>query len=233
VKLIRRVEAGVWVFAGAVALAVEGCRATHTAYSVAPTPVASIQAPAIPVAVSSAPLSGSATGAGLIAPEPFVNPFGTKMPRIVSGFGKRVVPTPLRPPAVSSGAAVVPVLPEIHEGVDYAAFPGSAVRAARSGKVIFAGFSKMYVSRADKTLQHRLVIIRHADGTSTRYVHLSTLHVRPGQDVQSGQVVGGMAESDEWTEPVLHFEIRDIRGQAMDPVKLIVPIGQTGAGKTP
>ena len=47
------------------------------------------------VALSSAPLMGATTGAGLIAPEPFVNPFGTKMPRIVSGFGKRVVPAML------------------------------------------------------------------------------------------------------------------------------------------
>src|SRR5438105_1854623 len=83
--------------------------------------------------------------------------------------------------------------------------PGSAVKAARSGKVIFAGFSKMYVSRADKTDQHRLVIVRHADGMSSRYVHLNALHVKPGQEVQSGQVLGVLAESDEWAEPILHF----------------------------
>ena len=120
----------------------------------------------------------------------------------------------------------------MHEGVDYRAFPGSAVKAARSGKVIFAGFSKMYVSRADKTDQHRLVIIRHVDGMSSRYVHLNTLHVKPGQEVQSGQVLGVLAESDEWTEPVLHFEIRDIRGQALDPVKIIAE-PTPPSGKTP
>jgi murein DD-endopeptidase MepM/ murein hydrolase activator NlpD len=185
------------------------------------------------VAVTTGPLSGSATGSALLAAEPFVNPFGTKMPRIVSVFGKRDVPPQLKSLTTSTVTAIVPAPLEMHEGVDYAALAGSAVRAARSGKVIFAGFSKMYVSRADKTQQHRLVIIHHADGTSSRYVHLSALHVRPGQDVQSGQVLGALAESDEWTEPVLHFEIRDIRGQALDPAKLIVPIGKTEASKKP
>ncbi len=166
------------------------------------------------VALSSATLVGPTTGAALLN-EPFVNPFGTKKPKIVSGFGKRDVPKTLLAPGTTGQ-----MLKEVHEGVDYRALAGSAVRAARSGKVIFAGFSKMYVSRQDKTDQHRLVIIRHSDGTSTRYVHLSALRVKPGQDVQSGQVLGMLAESDEWTEPVLHFEIRDIRGQAMDPAKI-------------
>ena len=78
----------------------------------------------------------------------------------------------------------------MHEGIDYSAPPGTVVRAARSGKVIFAGFSKMYVSRADKKDQSRFVIIRHADGQSSRYVHLAGLRVRPGQDVKPGRSSG-------------------------------------------
>jgi len=164
------------------------------------------------VAVSTAPLTGPTTAA---MNEPFINPFGTKMPKIVSGYGKRTIP-----PALLVGATVQ-MTTEMHDGVDYRAFPGSAVKAARSGKVIFAGFSKMYVNRTDKTDQSRFVIIRHPDGTSTRYVHLNTLHVKPGMDVQSGQVLGVLAESSEWTEPVLHFEIRDAQGRPMDPVKVM------------
>ena len=40
---------------------------------------------------------------------------------------------------------------------------------------------------------------------STRYVHLNSLKIQPRQMVTSGQVIGTTAESDEWTEPVLHF----------------------------
>ena len=158
------------------------------------------------VLLSSAPLMGAATGASVLPEEPFVNPFGTKKPKIVSAFGKRNIPEALRSLAVARNGAgptklgtqgMASPFSERHEGVDYTALPGSAVRAARSGKVIFAGFSKMYVSRADKNEQNRLVIIRHADGKSSRYVHLSALHIRPGQDVQSGQVLGVLAESDE------------------------------------
>ncbi len=98
--------------------------------------------------------------------------------------------------------------------MDYAApVPGPIVRASRSGKVLFAGFAKMYASRTDKTDQSRFVIIRHPDGKSTRYVHLSGLRIKPGQDVKQGQPIGVLAESDEWTEPVLHFEIRNVQGQ--------------------
>src|SRR5262245_25983968 len=113
------------------------------------------------VSISTAPLPGPTTGV-VISTEPYANPFGTKMPKIVSGFGKRNVP-----PALLVGATIQ-ALAEVHEGVDYRAFPGSAVKAAKSGKVIFAGFSKMYVSRTDKTDQSRFVIIRHPDRKSTR-----------------------------------------------------------------
>jgi murein DD-endopeptidase MepM/ murein hydrolase activator NlpD len=112
----------------------------------------------------------------------------------------------------------------MHEGIDYNATPGTVVRAARSGKVIFAGFSKMYASRADKNDQSRLVIIRHADGQSSRYVHLGAFRVRPGQDVRAGQVLGVVAESDEWMAPVLHFEIRNIQGRAIDPETVITEV---------
>ncbi len=163
-----------------------------------------------PVSLSSAALTGSATGSLLLANEPFINPFATKKPKIVSGFGKRTI-------------ANQP-LPEIHDGIDYAAPAGTVVRASRSGKVIFAGFAKMYASREDKKEQHRFVIIRHADGKSSRYVHLNVLRVRPGQDVKQGQPLGVLAESDEWTEPVLHFEIRNVQGQPVNPVTLITDV---------
>jgi murein DD-endopeptidase MepM/ murein hydrolase activator NlpD len=217
---LRSFSPRAWVLVGALVFA-SGCTRAEIAKSGAPlAPVSRVlPAPTAPLAPS-APLAQptpAATSGVLLSTEPFVNPFGTKKPKIVSGFGSREVQLPALLPGTTTQA-----VKEMHEGVDYRAFPGSAVKAARSGKVIFAGFSKMYVSRADKTDQHRLVIIRHSDGTSTRYVHLNTLHVKPGQDVQAGQVLGVLAESDEWKEPVLHFEVRDIRGQAMDPVKWVV-----------
>jgi murein DD-endopeptidase MepM/ murein hydrolase activator NlpD len=153
------------------------------------------------------------------AREPFIDPIVGKKLKVVSSFGKRHAPAvPKAPEQVTSQSVLTPTS-EMHEGVDYAAQPGATVRASRDGKVIFAGSSKMYVSRKNKTEQKRLVILRHADGMSTRYVNLSALKVRPGSDVVAGQVIGTVAASDEVSQPVLHFEIRDMQGKALDPVE--------------
>lgn len=140
--------------------------------------------------------------------ESFAPPVGTGRNKIVSRFGKR--------PAPLDSAKT-----EMHEGVDFAVRSGDSVKASRSGKVLFAGFSKAYVSRSDKTEQARLIIIRHSDGTSARYVHLNAIRVRPAQEVVSGHVIGTACESDEEAEPVVHFEIRDPAGMPMNPEKLL------------
>lgn len=138
--------------------------------------------------------------------EPFLSPVGKGKVKVVSPFGKRPVPTDPTKTKM-----------EMHEGVDFATAPGTPVRVARSGQVLFAGFSKAYASRADKTDQSHLVIVRHADRMSTRYVHLNSLKVRSMQEVLAGDIVGTAGESDEWTEPVLHFEIRAANGKALNP----------------
>jgi len=165
--------------------------------------------PSSSVTVSSPSSTSSAMPAVTLSTEPFVSPLGRGKMKIVSGFGKRPVP----------GDATKT---EMHEGIDIAVTPGALVRASRPGKVLFAGFSKAYASRADKTDQNHLVIVRHADGMSSRYVHLDSLRVRPMQEVASGQVLGTASESDEWTAPVLHFEIREANGKPIDPKPLLV-----------
>lgn len=154
-------------------------------------------------------LSSSTTAS--TATEPFGWPVsksigGVKID-IVSGFGRRQVP----------GLS----LSEGHEGVDFNVPVDAAIRAARAGKVLFAGFSNAYVSRADKKEKSRLVIIRHADGMSSRYVHLNLIRVRPQQEVSKGQALGTASESDEWIQPVLHFEIHNVAGKAIDPRPLL------------
>lgn len=187
------------VVSGLICLGVRPTSAADESYS---TPSASI------TVVSP---TSSAMPAVMLSTEPFVSPLGKGKIKIVSGFGQRAVP----------GDAVKT---EMHEGIDLAIAPGSPVRAARSGKVLFAGFSRTYASRADKTDQNRLVIIRHVDGMSSRYVHLDSLRVRPMQDVVAGQMLGTAAASDEWTEPVLHFEIREANGKPINPEPLLTEI---------
>ena len=180
------------------------------------------------VAVSTAPLTSPTTSAALAVEEPFLSPLGALDAGIVSGFGRRESLTASTATVTTPSQAKT----EVHEGVDYGVPPGTMVYASRSGKVIFAGFSKMYTARADKKEQSRFVIIRHADGQSSRYVHLNGLRVRPGQDVKAGQVLGVVAESDEWTVPVLHFEIGMCREGRSIPESIITELGQTEQTKS-
>jgi murein DD-endopeptidase MepM/ murein hydrolase activator NlpD len=141
--------------------------------------------------------------------EPYVCPVAKCV--VLSKFGSRATPAPLagKPPT------------ERHEGIDLRVTPGQQIRAARSGRVIFAGFSKAYASRADKKDQQRLIIVSHADRQSTRYVHLNSIAVRPPQMVKAGDVLGTASESDEWAEPVLHFEVHAINGSLLNPEKYL------------
>jgi murein DD-endopeptidase MepM/ murein hydrolase activator NlpD len=152
--------------------------------------------------LSSSPMAGVEASTPVVV-EPYHCPLSKCV--VVSVVGTRPVP----------GKTTT----ERHEGVDFRVTPGQTLRAARSGKVIFAGFSKAYVSRADKRDQQRLVIIQNADGQSARYVHLNTLAVRPPQAVKAGDVIGTASESDEGLEPVLHFEIRSAGGAVVNPAK--------------
>lgn len=185
------------------------------------------------------------TVGNVTTPEPFVDPIASKKRKVISGFGKRSVPgyllkgaaapvisTPVAPSSSTPGAATASVT-EPHEGIDYAAAPGTPVSASRRGKVLFAGSSKQYMSRKVKNLQSKLVIIRHNDGMSTRYVHMATLKVKPGQEIEAGVVLGTVASSDEWKEPVLHFEIRDVKGQALDPIATMAASAAPGSPATP
>jgi murein DD-endopeptidase MepM/ murein hydrolase activator NlpD len=169
--------------------------------------------PAIPAVEAGTEEAGAYTVFG----EPFVWPvaatIGGRRIKIVSKFGKRKLPAI---PGLSTETVKLPA-DEAHTGIDFAVPPDAQVRAACSGKVLFAGYSSEYVSRKDKKDKHHLVIVRHADGKSTRYVHLNRLQVKPGLDVKVGTVLGTTASSDEWKEPVLHFEIRESNGQPVDP----------------
>lgn len=94
-----------------------------------------------------------------------------------------------------------------HTGVDRAAPPGTAVRAANSGAVIFAGWNSWGYGN--------LIVLAHGPFL-TLYGHLSSIAVRCGQSIPAGSVIGGVGSTGNSSGPHLHFEIR--YGQApQDP----------------
>ena len=95
-----------------------------------------------------------------------------------------------------------------HAGIDVAAPRGTPIMAAMSGTVVYSGWMSGY---------GRLVVIRHANGLSTRYGHCSRLSVRKGQAVRSGQVVALVGATGTATGNHLHFEVRN-NGKAVNPM---------------
>lgn len=103
-----------------------------------------------------------------------------------------------------------------HEGTDYAADYGTPVLAAGEGVVVKAGYSGGYGN---------LVELRHANGISTRYGHLSAILVRPGTRVSQGQVIGRVGATGLATGPHLHYEFR-VNGVARDARRMDLGNGQ-------
>jgi murein DD-endopeptidase MepM/ murein hydrolase activator NlpD len=96
-----------------------------------------------------------------------------------------------------------------HAGMDMLAPHGSPVRAAADGEVIYAGRYFGYGNMVD---------VRHADGTVTRYGHLSAFApgTHPGVYVQAGGILGKVGATGRATTSHLHFEVR-VNGHAIDP----------------
>ncbi|SOC88764.1 Membrane proteins related to metalloendopeptidases [Curtobacterium sp. 314Chir4.1] len=85
-----------------------------------------------------------------------------------------------------------------HQGLDFAAPTGTAVVAAMSGRVVSAGAFGGYGNQ---------VLLQHADGSQTRYGHLSQIGVRVGQAVAAGQRIGAVGNTGVSTGSHLHFEV--------------------------
>lgn len=94
-----------------------------------------------------------------------------------------------------------------HNGVDFAAPTGTAVRAVGDGVVEFAGQQSGYGN---------VVIIKHGKDQETVYAHLSRVDVRPGQSVSQSQFIGAVGMTGWATGPHLHFEFR-VKGEYTDP----------------
>jgi len=100
---------------------------------------------------------------------------------------------------------------QVHRGVDYAAPSGTPTYTVGDGVVEFAGVQGGYGN---------MVIVRHNNGHSTVYAHLSRIQVRKGQSVTQGQVLGAVGSTGWSTGPHLHFEFR-VNGVYTDPQRII------------
>ncbi len=116
--------------------------------------------------------------------------------RVTSGFGGRIHPIAREW--------------RQHKGVDYAAPTGTPVRTVGDGVIEFAGTQRGYGN---------VIEVKHRDGKSTLFAHLSKIGVTQGQKVEQGDVIGAVGSTGYSTGPHLHFEFR-INGEHHDPLTI-------------
>ena len=131
---------------------------------------------------------------------------------------KAFLKSPLRFTRISSsfsGGRRHPVLrvTRAHNGTDLAAGHGTPVRAIGHGTVITASFQGGY---------GKLVAVRHANGYTSYYGHLSKILVRAGSRVSQGELVGLVGATGLATGPHLHYGIMR-NGAWADPMRIQSP----------
>lgn len=106
-----------------------------------------------------------------------------------------------------------------HGGVDFPAVNGTPVHAAQSGRVALA--EELFFSG-------NTVVLDHGLGVYTFYAHLSEIEVKPGDELQSGQVLGKVGATGRVTGPHLHWGLTIERAR-VNPLQLVKLLGERRA----
>ncbi len=89
-----------------------------------------------------------------------------------------------------------------HNGIDFRASIGTPIKAALSGVV------QEVNQGAVKYCQYgKWVLVRHNNGLTSLYAHLSSISVSKGQAVGTGDVIGYAGDTGYATGPHLHFTV--------------------------
>ena len=99
----------------------------------------------------------------------------------------------------------------LHAGIDFRAPTGTRIVATAPGTVITAGRSGGYGN---------MVEIDHGNGITTRYAHLSSVLVNPGDRIATGDAIARSGSTGRSTGPHLHYEVR-LNGKAIDPMRFL------------
>lgn len=122
------------------------------------------------------------------------------------------------------GLRLHPVFGEwrLHAGTDFRAVTGTPLRAASDGvvqRVTWYGGGGL------------IVVVEHAGGVETWFLHLSQVLVTPGQSVTGGQVIALSGGTGTGTAPHFHLETH-VNGVPVDPVPFMLERGVNLRGTT-
>lgn len=102
--------------------------------------------------------------------------------------------------------------PARHHAIDISSAAGQPIKAPADGIVAKAEWANGYGN---------VVYLAHGYGYSTRYGHLSSFSVKPGQKVRRGDVVGYVGSTGRSTGPHLHYEVR-VNNDPVNPLAYIL-----------
>ena len=91
-----------------------------------------------------------------------------------------------------------------HNGIDLGISNGTKVKSALSGNVTATGNTDL---QRGCFSYGKWVLIKHNNGLSSLYAHLSVISVNPGQSVKTGDLVGFSGNTGYSTGPHLHFTV--------------------------
>ncbi len=125
---------------------------------------------------------------------------------------RSLLPSPLQFTRISSGFSynrLHPIYNTVrpHLGVDYAAPTGTPVWAVSTGTVTFAGTNGGF---------GRMVTLRHPNGMTTSYAHLSSIAVGVGERVIQKETIGRVGMTGTATGPHLDYRMT-VNGRVIDP----------------
>ena len=100
----------------------------------------------------------------------------------------------------------------LHRAIDISTAPGQPVRATADGVVVRARRNGRLGNSVD---------LSHGQGVMTRYGHLASYNVEPGERVRRGDVIGFVGNTGRTTGFHLHYEVR-VDGQPVNPLAYIL-----------
>lgn len=135
-------------------------------------------------------------------------------PDSIPAPGKGVLRWPVLNPIISQGYGLTPFAmsgaygydengrPRPHRGVDFAAPIGTAIYSSLAGTVVEVNY------KDTPWCQYGLwVLVKHGNGLTTLYAHLSSISVTKGQSVNTGDLIGHSGNTGYSTGPHLHYSV--------------------------
>lgn len=107
-----------------------------------------------------------------------------------------------------------------HNGIDIGAPIGTEIISSEDGTVINAGNQDLYCKGA---AYGKFIVIKHTNGLTTLYGHMSRTLFSTGQKVSRGQVIGYVGRTGWATGPHLHYTV--FASQTLTPARHGYPEG--------